>query len=122
MLFRSLASELLGSRLPKGTEQVVTSSKAKNLAQDAIFYFEKMVNLHTDPVPDEVAVFHKEHLFSLMSKKQKALFILSFLYPYPEDAETLPLPKPLHILYFPLRPFLWGWRKTKRQVSDRRIS
>ncbi|WP_079505347.1 nucleotidyltransferase domain-containing protein [Mesobacillus jeotgali] len=117
-----LASELLGCRLPKGTEQLMTSSKAKHLAKDAIFYIEKMVNLHTDPVPEEVAVFHKEHLFSLMSKKQKALFILSFLYPYPEDAETLPLPKQFHLLYFPLRPFLWGWRRTRRQVADRRIS
>jgi hypothetical protein len=117
-----LASELLGSTLPNGTEQLLTSTKAKHLAQDAIFYIKKMVNLHTDPVPEEVAVFHKEHLFSLMSKKQKALFILSFLYPYPEDAETLPLPKEFHLLYFPLRPFLWGWRKTRRQVADRRIS
>ncbi|MBT2686223.1 nucleotidyltransferase family protein [Bacillus sp. ISL-37] len=116
-----LAAELLGSRQPEGTEQVFTS-KAKTLAQEAIFYFEKMVNLHNDPVPDEVASFHKEHLFSLMSKKQKALFILSFLYPYPEDAETLPLPKPLHFLYFPLRPCLVVWRRTRKQVIARRIS
>jgi hypothetical protein len=117
-----LASELLGSELPMVSEQLVISQKAKNLAQDAIFYFEKMVNLHTDPIPDEVAVFHKEHLFALMSKKQKALFILSFLYPYPEDAETLPLPKQLHFLYFPLRPCLVVWRRTRKQVIARRIS
>ena len=58
-------------------------------------------------------MYHKRHLFSLMSNQQKFLFIMSFLYPYPEDAEILPLPKYLHFLYFPLRPFLWAWRKSK---------
>ena len=38
---------------------------------------------------------------------------MSFLYPYPEDAETLPLPKYLHFLYFPLRPFLWALEENK---------
>ena len=52
-----------------------------------------MVNLHTDPVPEDVAKYHKRHLFSLMSNQQKIFFILSFLYPFPTDAETLPLPK-----------------------------
>ena len=77
-----------------------------------------MVNLHTDPVPENVAMYHKRHLFSLMSKRQRFIFIMSFLYPYPEDAEVLPLPKNLQFLYFPLRPFLWAWRKsTKRALS-----
>ena len=41
---------------------------------------------------------------------------MSFLYPYPEDAEILPLPKYLQFLYFPLRPFLWAWRKTMKRA------
>ncbi|HAQ07815.1 MAG TPA: Renal dipeptidase [Bacillus bacterium] len=117
-----LASELLNPNLPEAARALVSASKSKKLAQEAIFYLERMANLHTDPVPDDVAEYHKQHLFSLMSKKQKALFILSFLYPYPEDAETLPLPKQLHFLYFPLRPILWAWRKTRKQVMARRIS
>jgi hypothetical protein len=73
-----------------------------------------MINLHTDPVPEEVLAYHSRHLFSLMSNQQKILFIMSQLYPYPIDAKTLPLPKFLHFLYFPLRPFLCLWRKTKK--------
>ena len=92
---------------------LVSGKTVKQLAQEAIFYLEEMINLHTDPVPENVAKYHKRHLFSLMSNKQKIFFIMSFLYPYPEDAETLPLPKYLHFLYFPLRPFLWVWRKNK---------
>ncbi|MFD2214031.1 nucleotidyltransferase family protein [Metabacillus endolithicus] len=92
------------------------SKSGYRLAQDAIFYLERMVNLHTDPVPFEVSKFHKQHLFSLMSLRQKILFLLSTLHPYPEDAEKMPLPKSLHLLYFPLRPFLWAWRKKSKQA------
>jgi hypothetical protein len=53
----------------------------------------------------------------LLTVPQKIQFIASFMFPYPEDAETLPLPKALHVLYFPLRPFLWGWRKVKTNAA-----
>lgn len=91
----------------------IKGNRPKKLAQAAIFYLEKMVNLHNEPVPDDISKYHKRHLFFLMSWKQRFFFIMSFLYPYPEDAQTLPLPNCLHFLYFLLRPFLWVWRKTK---------
>lgn len=111
-----LASQLLNTELNEEMEILIEGSKPKRLAQEAVFYLEKMVNLHTDPVPDEVAAYHKRHLFSLMSFQQKFLFTMSLLYPYPSDAETLPLPKALHFLYFPLRPFLWVLRKTRKHA------
>ncbi|XMB27400.1 nucleotidyltransferase family protein [Paenibacillus sp. BR2-3] len=110
-----LASSLLEAPIERSALQpMVNDKKSQRLAQDALFYLERMVNLHSYPVPDEVAHYHKMHQFSLLTMHQKLWFILSFLYPYPEDAETLPLPKGLHFLYIPLRPFLWAWRKTKR--------
>ncbi|PPA69224.1 nucleotidyltransferase domain-containing protein [Jeotgalibacillus proteolyticus] len=103
-----LSSSVFGSPVPmKGIR------KYASLAQQAVFYMENQVNLHTDPLPEEFARYHKNHLFSLMSFKQKLFFIMSFMHPYPEDAQTLPLPAKLHVLYFPLRPFLWVWRKTR---------
>lgn len=111
-----LASELLDTSLMKEMRPLLSGKRPASLAQEAIFYLEEMVNLHTDPVPEDVAKYHKYHLFSLMSHQQKLFFIMSFLHPYPEDAEALPLPKYLHFLYFPLRPFLWVWRKTRKQV------
>ncbi|MDE5413814.1 nucleotidyltransferase domain-containing protein [Alkalihalobacterium chitinilyticum] len=110
-----LSSQFFQTNVPKELKPLINQPSTR-LAQEAIFYLERMVNLHTDPVPEEVSNYHKRHLFSLMSNQQKILFILSFLYPYPEDAETLPLPKPLHFLYFPLRPFLWAWRKTRKHA------
>ncbi|WP_318505229.1 nucleotidyltransferase family protein [Bacillus sp. T3] len=111
-----LSSQLLNTPLLNEMKPLLSVKNSSRLAQEAIFYLENMINLHSDPIPENVAIYHKRHLFSLMSKQQKLLFISSFLFPYPEDAEVLPLPKQLHLLYFPLRPFLWAWRKTKKYV------
>ncbi|MGG0185192.1 nucleotidyltransferase domain-containing protein [Bacillus rhizoplanae] len=111
-----LATELLDTRITEEMKVWKNQRRSRQLAQDALFYFKQMINLHTDPVPDEVAAYHSRHLFSLMSNRQKFLFIMSYLYPYPIDAKTLPLPKPLHFLYFPLRPFLCFWRKTRKHA------
>lgn len=109
-----LVSQLLNTTIIAEINSLTVGIRSRRLAQDALFYFKKMVNLHTNPIPEEVARYHRWHLFSLMSNQQKLLFIMSFLYPYPEDAEILPLPEKLHFLYFPLRPLLWIWRKTRK--------
>ncbi|SES10106.1 nucleotidyltransferase domain-containing protein [Salipaludibacillus aurantiacus] len=111
-----LSAILMNTAIPEGKGSFRFKKRSEKLADRAFYYFKNMVNLHTDPVPEEVSEYHKHYLFSLMSYPQKAVFLLSFLYPYPEDAETMPLPKPLHFLYFPLRPFLWAWRKTRKQA------
>ncbi|MNI20322.1 hypothetical protein D3C73_737980 [compost metagenome] len=111
-----LASQLLYTPLAAEMKSISTDKRTRRLAQDAIFYIHQMVNLHTYPVPEDVAKYHKRHLFSLMSSQHKVLFIMSFFYPYAEDAQTLTLPKSLHFLYFPLRPLIWAWRKTKKKA------
>ncbi|WP_164667430.1 nucleotidyltransferase domain-containing protein [Virgibacillus doumboii] len=109
-----LASCLLNSGISHEMQRLMKAKSTMHLAQQAVYYLENRINLHTDPVPEDVAHFHKHHLFSLMGWRQKWLFLLSFLYPYPDDVETLPLPKTLHFLYFPLRPILWAYRKTRK--------
>lgn len=112
-----LANQLLNASMPKYPERL-TGTTSHKLAQDAIFYMENMVNLHSNPVPEYISHYHARHLFSLMSVQQKCLFLMSWLFPFPEDAEILPLPKRLHFLYFPLRPMLWAWRKTRKQAIN----
>ncbi|WP_394184130.1 nucleotidyltransferase domain-containing protein [Metabacillus halosaccharovorans] len=114
-----LSTKLLHSKLIDTMERVLDSKHSFRLAQGAIFYFERMVNLHTDPVPKEISKYHARHLRSLMSSKQKALFVLSCLHPLPEDTEVLPLPKQLHFLYFPLRPFIWALRRKRKHSYPR---
>ncbi|MCM3735020.1 nucleotidyltransferase family protein [Bacillus cytotoxicus] len=111
-----LASQLLNTPIIKEIMGVTNQKQSRRLAQDTLFYFKQMVNLHADSVPEEVTIYHTRYLFSLMSNQQKFLFIMSYLYPFPIDAKTLPLPKPLHFLYFPLRPFLCFWRKTRKHA------
>ncbi|WP_424767312.1 nucleotidyltransferase domain-containing protein [Paenibacillus sp. sgz302251] len=111
-----LTSQLFQTPLTEEMKSIAVKMRPMRLAKDAIFYIHQMVNLHNEPIPEDVAIYHKRHLFSLMSHQQKMLFIMSFLYPYPEDAATLTLPKRFHFLYFPLRPILWVWRKMKKQV------
>ncbi|MGM8364878.1 nucleotidyltransferase domain-containing protein [Virgibacillus sp. W0181] len=90
--------------------------RSHQLAQSTVFYLESMINLHHYPIPEKVSDYHASYLFSNMSFKQKVLFLLSFLYPYPEDKETLPLPNGFHFLYFGLRPFLALGRKLKKNA------
>lgn len=112
----TLSSQLLNTIIPQEMSSYVMKRRSKQLAQITMFYFERMVNLHTDPVPQEVCEYHERYLFALKTNIQKFVFIASFLYPYVEDAKTLPLPKKLHFLYFPLRPMLWAWRKTRKRA------
>ncbi|MGE6376893.1 nucleotidyltransferase domain-containing protein [Peribacillus muralis] len=108
-----LSSHLLHTSVHDGAKHLTKSARSNRLAQQALFYVQRFIDLHDEPLPEDIARYHKKHLFSLMSFKNKVLFILSFLHPYFEDTKTLPLPQRLHFLYFPLRPFLWFWRKTR---------
>ncbi|MBU7593505.1 nucleotidyltransferase domain-containing protein [Metabacillus halosaccharovorans] len=108
-----LSNQLLNTSIDKYMTNEIISNCSKKLANEAVFYLERMINLHSEPLPEDVSNFHKKHMFHLLSFRQKLLLILSFLYPYPDDVDVLPLPKRLHFLYFPLRPFLWSWRRVK---------
>ncbi|MDF2903817.1 MAG: hypothetical protein K0S25_1455 [Bacillus sp. (in: firmicutes)] len=112
----NLCSRLFFTKIPVEMKYLAERRRSNQLAKSALFYVRNIVNLHNEPLPDEVSLYHKKYLFLVMSLEQKILFLLSFLFPYPEDAQTLPLPKLLHFLYFPLRPFLWAWRRRRKQV------
>jgi hypothetical protein len=111
-----LSYSLLNTKIPNHLKSLTIKRQSKQLAQDAIFYLERMVNLHHEPVSLEISRFHARHLFSLMSRQQKFLHLLSILHPFYTDAEILPLPKQLHFLYFPLRPFLLLWKRKKQHA------
>ncbi len=112
----TLCANLLNTKISKEIIPLVHKKKSAMLAEQAIFYSERMVNLHSDSIPEFVSKHHRSHLISLMSHEQRFLYFLSILFPYYTDVETLPLPKAFHILYFPLRPFLWAWRKTRNHA------
>jgi len=113
-----LAAGLLGTPIPEGARQAADHPRAIVLAEEALFYIGRVVNLHSPPLPPDVARHHSRHLLNLMTPRQRLLFRLSYLHPYHADAEALPLPKALHFLYYPLRPVIWMWRKMRIPVQS----
>ncbi|WP_419872081.1 nucleotidyltransferase family protein [Candidatus Pristimantibacillus sp. PTI5] len=109
-----LAARLLSLPLSDEMKPLLVGRKAHWLAEDTMFYIGRMVNLHTLPIPEDISRYHRKYLISLLTVPQKIQLISSYLFPYPEDAVTLPLPVALHFLYFPLRPFLWALRKYRK--------
>lgn len=106
-----LASGLLEAEIGPGLSALTDKPKARRLAQRALFYVARMVNLHNPPLEPEVERHYKYYQPAILSRWQQVLYIAGYMYPYAADAKTLPLPRALHFLYFPLRPFLWSWRK-----------
>lgn len=112
-----LARHIFNTPIPDDVKSITMHNQSKQLAKGAIFYLENMVSLHNDQVPIEISKYHARYLFSLMTLRQKSIYLLSILHPFYTDAEILPLPRKLHFLYFPLRPFLWLWKKKRTVVS-----
>lgn len=113
-----LLARLFAVPLREEMKPLLNDRRAEWSAEDAMFYVHRMINLHSPPIAEEVDRYHRKYLFGLLTFRQKVTFIASFLFPYPEDAKTLPLPQPLHFLYFPLRPFIWGWRKLRSKNQN----
>ncbi|MEA3573920.1 nucleotidyltransferase domain-containing protein [Peribacillus frigoritolerans] len=99
-----LASLLLNTPIPNKIKQLTEKSRSKKLAKISIKFIINMCEFQ----------YQKDYFFSLKSNSQKFITILLLFYPSSADSETLKLPKLLHFLYFPLRPFLWTWRKTRK--------
>lgn len=102
-----LASQLLNTPINEEMQKLTKENRSRNLAQSTIFFLKEMSSLETIMSTK----YYKSYLFSLKSKSQKFFFILKFFYPGYEDTKIIMLPKSLHFLYFPLRPFFIAWRK-----------
>ncbi|MEK3732512.1 MULTISPECIES: nucleotidyltransferase family protein [Paenibacillus] len=108
-----LSGQLLSAAVPKALADETVNVRSYRLAGMALHYIKRMVQLN--PVPEKSVAWHyHRYLFLLMSGKQRVAYIAGKLLPSSRDALMLPLPKPLRFLYYPLRPFLWFWRRMKQ--------
>ncbi|CAH1206589.1 nucleotidyltransferase family protein [Paenibacillus sp. JJ-223] len=98
----------------QGELQSSMEGKGERLARQALLFMQGML-----AAPDDLKIY-RSYLFALRSPGQKLLFFKERLYPSTWDVAQLPLPKSLHFLYFPLRPFLWCWRRMKRSTMTER--
>lgn len=126
-----LTSQLLKTPINEEIKSFTREKRSMNLAKLAITYITEMSYLHIKPskvdmnkVPRhkffstksnlQKSLYVNRSLFSMMSFLQKVYYVIRFLFPSPADTDIMKLPKFLHILYFPLHPFLWIWRKAKK--------
>ncbi|CAM3268640.1 nucleotidyltransferase family protein [Paenibacillus lupini] len=112
-----LSTDLLGSLLPEEAYAMTLNPKAHRLAQLALIFIRQKVVLFPEPESKEIAFVYNRYLLAAMTFRQRQLYIWNKLYPSSKDVTLLPLPKSMHFLYFPLRPFLWFWRQVKRQTT-----
>lgn len=100
-----LASGLLGSPV-REMKSMMSKRHSRRLAQEALFFIK-------EPSAEGSSKEFNRYWYRLLSNRHKAAYVKRLLYPSYQDALTLPLPRKLHFLYFPLRPFLWVWRRVK---------
>ncbi len=110
-----LASQLLNTPLTQQMNSMAYVRRPVKLAQQSIVFIKEKLDSY--PPPKHFAGRFKRYSFSLLPLTQKYIFLISRLHPSSYDAELLPLPKALHFIYFPLRPFLWFWRQMKHRTQ-----
>ncbi|HEF7294281.1 TPA: nucleotidyltransferase family protein [Bacillus cereus] len=103
-----LSTQLLQTPVYKEIQRRVEGKKSKILAEKAYLYIRD----------EKFRTIDMSYPLLFRGVRKKCVFIAVLFYPTYKDAEVLNLPKSLHFLYFPLRPFLWAWRKIKRYVSS----
>ncbi|MFJ7937148.1 nucleotidyltransferase family protein [Peribacillus sp. NPDC096622] len=128
-----LSSQVLNNPKTEEMKSFTGGKRSRRIAQLAIFYIVEMGHSHINESKGELAINDKHHLFSIKSNLQRSfvlnlyqfliksnlqrlIFVIKFFFPSSEDVKTLRLPKPIYFLYFPLRPFLWAWRKTRKPI------
>ncbi|SIR46330.1 Uncharacterised nucleotidyltransferase [Priestia flexa] len=99
-----LSSQLLNTPVNKELKATTEGSRPTKLAEKAYVYI-----CDSKEITSIIS-----YLLSLKSPVQKVGYLMTVAYPSYRDAKLLPLPKPLHFLYFLLRPFLWMGRKVKK--------
>ncbi|UVI31620.1 nucleotidyltransferase domain-containing protein [Paenibacillus spongiae] len=110
-----LASQLFMTPIPEPLRPLTSGGHSRRLARRALFIIKDVTNLQSSK---DVNTHYKGYIFAMMSNRQRWRYMAERLYPSSLDTALLPLPKPLHFLYFPLRPFLWFWRRMKHQANS----
>ncbi|NBD26352.1 nucleotidyltransferase domain-containing protein [Paenibacillus glycinis] len=109
-----LVSSLFNTPVPQEAKQMLAGGHARELAERSLYFIRDIVSFTPGPGYKELEKTYKRYLFALKTNRQKSVYMISQLYPSFRDTEALPLPKSLHFLYFPLRPFVWLWRQMKQ--------
>ncbi|MCI3927137.1 nucleotidyltransferase family protein [Paenibacillus sp. TRM 82003] len=106
-----LANKLFQTPIPEVISHLVRSKGVPKLAEKCMYFLQDTYKLHPVAETKELHKEYRAYLISLMTNRQKMVYLLNKLRPSSYDAAMMPLPKILHFLYIPLRPILWIWRR-----------
>ncbi|UJF34307.1 nucleotidyltransferase domain-containing protein [Paenibacillus hexagrammi] len=111
-----LVSDLFKTPIDQEILSITKGQLQRKLARNSLIFIKNTVNLCSEPHA-ELDKLYRKYMYLLRWGQQKWNFIIRRFYPSSLDAEALPLPKALHFLYVPLRPFLWLMRQIKQHSS-----
>ncbi|MBY7736787.1 nucleotidyltransferase family protein [Paenibacillus polymyxa] len=101
------ASSILGD--PVNTVNTAVSSLAKPVGAATVASSPAIAGATTTAfTPQPVS---RAYLLSLKEPRHRLWYLISRLFPSTRDSVICPLPRQLHFLYIPLRPFLWLKRR-----------
>ncbi|WP_338470951.1 nucleotidyltransferase family protein [Niallia sp. XMNu-256] len=105
-----LTSELLRTPIEGDLKELTERSDARKLAQHSMEFINGMESIAAISSTKS----YKRYRWS-MNKADRFFKGLLLFYPNYADVQTFKLPKYLHLLYFPLRPFLMVVRKIRKR-------
>ena len=108
-----LVSQLYELNITEEMKPFLTKRSGK-IANRTLFFIERMEIFHDSSWPKESVKYFRKYYASIKPISQRILINLGRLHPCAKDVQTLPLPKFLYFLYFPLRPILLLKRTGKR--------
>ncbi|ANF95854.1 nucleotidyltransferase family protein [Paenibacillus bovis] len=115
-----LSAALLETPVTPQMEVLMNQPRARDLARRVIVFIREKVSLCPEPETERLAQKYRSYQYALRTNGQKALFWWRKMTPDAWDMQTLPLPKPLHFMYYPLHPFLLLYRRNQRRSALQR--
>jgi len=112
-----LVSELFHVQLSRNIIETTMHKKTRQLAEEAIKIINEYVYILRQNSQFDQKYYFKHYTSLLLTPRQKIKLLLNKLYPHDIDTQMLALPRWLHFMYFPLRPFIWVIRKSRDQLS-----
>ncbi len=115
-----LSASWLGTPIHADMMYWTERAHARELTVRVLPFITNRVNLCPEPETEALAKPYRSYQYALKKPGQKALFWMRKLGPDDWDMQTLPLPKGLYFLYYPLHPFLLLYRRTQRRTALQR--
>ncbi|TRZ36832.1 Renal dipeptidase [Niallia circulans] len=103
-----LTKGLLNTPINKDLSFLITC-KAIELSNLAMIYIKSIQ--YDQPFPEDLIPYNRYGWVLQKSIGQKFKYFLILSYPTYKDYQVFKLPKSMHLLYFPLRPFIYTGRK-----------